>query len=431
VLIINQTPASKKSAIGAPSKGRPEAENPAKAAGDVSMQVNELWLEYGHFTDSDSLADRQGYVHSSAMLEWSPADRWNMQIEGRVDGYYQSGALDANATVLDYGETFVRYTGQNTRITVGAQKVFWGRIDEFPPTDRLSTQDLSRFVLDDLADRRRASTAIRVEYNTSSSKLDLLLIPFFREAELPEKDSVWFPVNRSSGQVLGLETTALTSTVVKNASIDLDAPNSDGGAGIRYSGLSADVDYGVTVQRGRQSIPYFIYDSDQNTLETYYPRTWVVGGDLGFEAMSGTLRFEASWLSDTPVTSLTNVVSTVDSVSWGAAFEFFPGDRDARINLQVIGNKLFDAGNVLDRTEVYSFGGSLEAPFANETWRVNARFQIGLDEYDVYINPEIAYTGWSSQEIYIEAHYFDGSNGTPGGFHQDNSLIAIGWRRKF
>ena len=96
-----------------------------------------------------------------------------------------------------------------------------------------------------------------------------------------------------------------------------------------------------------------------------------------------------------------------------------------------MGNNLFDTPKVLDRTEVYSFGGSFETPFANETWRVKTRFQVALDEHDIYINPEIAYTGWPSQELYIDAHYFDGSDGTAGGFHQDHSLITVGWRRKF
>ena len=56
---------------------------------------------------------------------------------------------------------------------------------------------------------------------------------------------------------------------------------------------------------------------------------------------------------------------------------------------------------------------------------------VGLDEKDIYLNPEIAYTGWEAQEVYVEFHFFDGDKGTPGGFYEDNSIITLGWRAAF
>jgi len=59
------------------------------------------------------------------------------------------------------------------------------------------------------------------------------------------------------------------------------------------------------------------------------------------------------------------------------------------------------------------------------------RFFAGLDKEDIYLNPEIAYVGWEPHEFYVEAHYFDGDEGTLGGFHQDHSLVTVGWRSTF
>ncbi|MCW8889804.1 MAG: hypothetical protein OQL20_04005, partial [Sedimenticola sp.] len=142
-------------------------------------------------------------------------------------------------------------------------------------------------------------------------------------------------------------------------------------------------------------------------------------------------RFEAAWQSDVPVTHLSGAFDTVKSVNWGAGVEFFPGDGDTRVNLQITGVNHIDAPAVLDRTEVYLLGGSFEMPFAQDRWRVKGRFYKGLDAHDLYLNPEIAFTGWDSQEIYLDAHYFDGAAGTPGGFHQDHSILSLGWRAKF
>jgi hypothetical protein len=396
-----------------------------------SAKIDELRAEYGLFPDSDSAADHQGYLHSKATLNWSPNSTWEYQLSGRVDGYYQWGDLHSEDLDLDYEESFVRYNDENVRITIGTQKIIWGRIDEFPPSDRLSTQDISRFVLDDLSRRRRASPAIRLEYFNNNARLDLMALPFFREAELAEKDSVWFPVNRQSGEIIGLESTQASREIVKNTSISLDEPDSEGGFGLRFSNSASQFDYAVTVQRGRQTLPYFSYDASKDIIESRYPRTWVAGGDIAFEALSGTLRFEATWLNDTPVTQVDGNYTTVNSVSWGGAFEFFPGDSDARLNLQITGTNLIDAGSVLDRSEVYSFNGTYDVPFANDSWRFKVRFYTGLNEHDVYINPEIAYKPRPSQEAYLAAHYFDGSNGTPGGFHENNSVITLGWRGYF
>ncbi len=398
---------------------------------NFSFKLDELWGEYGVLTRSASSANGLGYLHGQATALWTPSPHWDLQASLRADGYSQHGGSDWDRADLDYDETFVRYRADNFRITAGAQKIVWGRIDEFPPTDRLSTHDLTRYIMDDLADRRRASPAIRYEHFFGQQKLDLVFLPYFREAELPGSSSVWFPVNRQSGEILGLRSTPATVALVKSAPVDVDAPDSDGGFGLRYSGAGAGVDYALTVQKARQSLPYFSYNSVRGVLEAKYPRSWLVGGDVGVEAMGAIWRLEAGWLSDAPVTRMDGSYDTVKSLNWGAGVEFFPGDGDSRVNLQLTGINHIDAPAVMDRTEIYLFGGSFEIPFAQDRWRLKGRFYKGLDTHDLYLNPELAYTGWESQEVYLEAHYFDGAAGTPGAFHQDNSVLAVGWRAKF
>jgi hypothetical protein len=65
-------------------------------------------------------------------------------------------------------------------------------------------QDATRFVLDDLEDRRRAVLALRWEEFVGEYKLDALYVPFFRAAELPDEDSIWSPVDRSRGRIAGV-----------------------------------------------------------------------------------------------------------------------------------------------------------------------------------------------------------------------------------
>ena len=405
----------------------PSYSQTATLASSPHLKIDHLWLEYGLFTQRHSGKNSHGYGHGLATFDWSPSSQWDIKISARADGYFETGRDDWEDMDLDYDEIYVRYKGEHSTVTVGAQKILWGRIDEFPPIDRLSTQDLRRFVIDDLNDRRLASPALRLEHFFDNKKLDFVFYPDFREAQLPDKDSTWYPVNRHSGEILGLKTNSAVENSVKILPIQENPPSSEGGFGVRFSSIGSGLDYALSIQKGRQTIPYFSYNPVTNTIEGQYPRTWIVGGDVGFEALGGTVKLEGAWLSDTPVTQKNGLYTTVKSVNWGAALELYPGDGDSRLNLQLTATKLLRAPSVIDRAESYAFNGSYEVPFSDNRWRAKTRFYVGLDEKDIYLNPEIAFTGWESQELYLKFHFFDGNKGTPGGFYGDNSVVTLGW----
>ena len=406
------------------------SDNASLQSTEISASLDKVQLEAGHLTKSGAEADTSNYLHIAFSAHWDSGSAWEAQLAGRIDGYYQSGRQNLDHTQLDYGESFIRYRGENIRFTLGTQKIIWGRIDELPPTDRMSVVDLSRFNLDDHQDRRRAAPAVRLEYFNGAGKFDLVWLPEFRAAELPGQKSIWSIVDQQKGELLGIEPTPTMSTIIKGSRFTEDEPHGDAGGGIRYSRSDSGFDYALTAQRVRQSTPYYELVS-LGRFKARYPRSWVVGGDFGFEALDATWNFEAAWLSDIPVTKTDISYTTVEGVSWAAGVEFYPGDADLRVNLQLIGTNLIDAPRIFDRTEIYTFNGAVDIPFAHERWRLNTRFFIGLDKKDIYINPELAYIGWEPHDIYLATHYFTGSAGTLGGYHQDHSLLTLGWRAKF
>lgn len=410
-------------------------EEPAVAGtgqrGGVRIGIDKAQLEVAALTKTGESVDSSNYGHAAFSALWDSGEAWELRLAGRIDGYSQTGSPDWDEVTFDYGESYLRYRGESMRVTLGAQTVIWGRIDEIPPTDRMSVQDLTRFVLDDLQDRRRARPMVRIEGFQGNNKFDLVWLPTFRGAELPDTDSIWYPVDRRRGELLGIESSPALSAVVSGALIDDDAPSDDGGFGLRYSRNESSYDFALTAQRGRQSVPYFRYNVANNTLEAEYPRAWSLGGDIGFEAAEATWRFEAAWISDVPATRDDMTYTEVKGVNWGAGVEFHPGDGDTRVNLQFTGTNLYDTPDILDRSDIYNMNGSVEVPFAQERWRARMRFFVGLDKTDVYVNPEITFLGWEPHELYLELHHFDGEDGTVGGYHQDHSLLSVGWRAEF
>jgi|GEM_PF-812350 len=418
--------------------------------GGMRVGLDQLRAETGWLPDDGARADGSHYLHASVLAEWPLSDRWSARLAARVDSYLQTGESDFDRTELDYGESYLRYREPGRRVTLGAQSVLWGKVDELPPTDRLSVQDASRFMLDDLQDRRRAVLAARWEEFVGDYKVDLLYVPLFRAAEMPHEDSIWSPVDRSRGRIIGMPANPLMAPLVSQGRFTEDDGGS-GGWGIRLSHAGRGMDYAFTVQDARHSLPYYELNPQvraalltnpmdipgalaaaPDTFTARHPRTWVVGGDLGFSLGRSTWRFEGAWLSDQPVTTEDLRFTTVEAFDWVAGVEFFPGDADFRVNLQLGGLHLLDTEEpLLDREDIYTLFGDAENTFVQNRWRARLRFSLGLDKRDTYINPEVAFISWEPHEIYLGYHHFDGAENTLGGFHRNHDLLTLGWRARY
>jgi hypothetical protein len=417
---------------------------------EPTIELERLWLESGVLTQDQGQAETSNYFRGDLAAEWSLNNRWSLRLAGRLDGTLQTGVEDFDTLELDYGASYLRYQDASRRITLGPQIVTWGRVDETPPTDRLSVQDISRLLLDDLDDRRRAVLAIRWEEFIGDFKLDLQYLPRFRPAETPRLDSLWSPVDKHSGRLIGMPFSPLLAPLIQLGGFDEEAEG-DGGWGVRLSRPGRGFDYALTVQEARQSLPYFALDprvrarllanpgdiggalsAAPETFTARYPRTWVVGGDLGLVTEHATWRLEAAWLSDRPATTADLRYTTLEAVDWVAGVEFYPGDRELRVNLQLGGTQLLDApSGLLDRQKTLNLFGDIENAFARDRWRARLRFFAGLEARDLYLNPQIAFVGWEPHELYLAYHYFDGAEQTLGGFYQQNDLVTLGWRASF
>lgn len=415
--------------------------------GGWEAEIERALLETGALTADERPVDSNNHLQLIAGVSRAFDNGFELRLTGRIDGRYQEGAGYGDSSLkADYGESWVRYRADDWRLTAGAQKVVWGRADEISPTDRLSTPDLTRLMLDPRQARRRANPALRFEWFAQEWSLDLVWLPLFREAELPDTESLWHPVDKRRGRIVGLPEDGVLSALVRAGQFNYDAPE-DGGGGIRFRRFGQNLDYAFTLQRSRNPMPYF--QLDETTREylltgddvpaltgpvifnSVYPRSWVAGGDFSLAAGAWTFRFEGTWSSDLPVTRENLAYDTVDAWNWVMGAEVFPGDRNFRVTLQLAGNRLGDADDILDRESPLSFNGELEAPFSQNRWRGSLRFNLGLDRSDVYLNPQLIWTDWEPYEFYIGAHFFGGDEVTVGGFYDEQDMVVIGWRGRF
>ncbi|MBT9566941.1 MAG: hypothetical protein IV085_01445 [Thiobacillus sp.] len=394
----------------------------------LKMGVDDFLLETAALPDARE-ADTYSTLRTGAYVLWQPTRSWEFRAGARLDGMSQDGGLASHRELLaDYGDTYVRYRDDNTRLTLGAQTIIWGRADEIPLADRVSRVDLTRFVLDELPDRRRAQLAARWEQTFGEYKLDAVLLPVFRAAQVPDVESVWSPVNRTTRQIIGIDPSL--TTWVNSARVEEDEHGS-GGGGIRLTRTGEPFDFGVTLARTRQSLPYYRVDLPTATLTAIHPFNTFVGADLEMVRGGMTWRMEAGYTSNVPVTLATTAMESTHSLDWIGAVEFFPGGGDTRVNLQLVAHALQTDRNILELKEYYGVNGEVETTFSQGRWKAGLRFASGINVRDLYLSPKISYVGWEPHELFVSAHYFDGEARTLGGFHQDHSLISLGLRTRF
>ncbi|ABM62294.1 conserved hypothetical protein [Halorhodospira halophila SL1] len=435
--------------IGDPSPEAVDEDKPQPEAWlpeDWAFGVESVRLDAGWLPRSASYADLVYHGHLLGRADWQPRGPWSARVESRVDGHYQRGGPRVEEIDVDYGEVYLRYRGRGWRLTAGAQQVVWGRIDEVSPTDRLSVEDLSRFVLDDLSERRRAAPAVRGQLFTNGWEFDAVVVPWFREAEMPDRDSVWHPVDRQRGRFLGLPSEPQFQDLVRDGRF-VEETDGEGGAGLRVSRGGRGWDAAATFKRFRHSAPYYELSDEARgalddpeeavqagdyTFRAVHPRSYLVGVDGAIDAGGVTYRAEAVWLSDVPGTRQEDFVrEDFEAFNWGVGAEVFPGDGDLRVNVQLVGSHYLDAPSLLERADEVTLNGEIEGRPWQRRLRARLRYAIGLDERDIYLNPEVAWVDWEPHELYVSAHYFEGAEETAGGFHQDNDVIMTGWRGRF
>lgn len=401
------------------------ADSPKDGAGNktgAKIKLDAIRVEQGVFADQ-SASTSDSLLHGAFSVK-EQSGVWEFALGARFDVHGQSGAPGFSGARLDYTENYLRWRGENMRITAGTQNVLWGRVDEISPVDRMSRADLSRIILDKLPERRRAVPALRVEHFAGGSKIDAVWLPVFDAAVLPHENSVWNPVDTVNGRLLGIG----SAPGIIGAQVR-EGEHGSGGGGVRFTHSGGKFDYGFSLQRVRQSQPY--YRVEPGLLTGVHPFSWVAGGELEAQAGGATWRMEAAWSSDVPVTTSAFQFRTERALDAVLGTEFFPGDGDTRATLQLAGHKTFTKIPILDRGEFYNFNGEIEHPFALGRWRANLRFAAGLDERDFYINPKLSYLGIDRHEFFLTAHLFSGVPRFLGGYYGQNDLLQLGWLAKF
>jgi hypothetical protein len=430
VLLAQATPPADDEAAPA----RPSTRRAAAGGGfrpSLKAGVDDVMLEVGRLPDAPE-ARTATALRASPYVLWQPARGWEFRAGARIDDAGQHGGPQSfDRWRADVGDTYARWRSGDTRLTAGAQTVIWGRVDDISVIDRVSRVDLTRFALDELSERRRPQWALRWEQTLGDYKADAVLLAGFRGARLPDDRSVWSLANRQTGELIGIAPSAPLAALVQAAAIRQQRYD-DGGAALRITRTGVPpLDFGVTLARTRQSVPYFRVDALEPSLTAVHPYTSFAGVDVEFASGGLTWRSELGVTSGQPATLSTGEPIRTRALDWIAGLEFFPGGDNTRVTLQVAAHRLRTDQTLLELKEYYGVNGEVESTFGQGRWKAALRFFSGLNVSDTYLAPRLSYLGWEPHEIYVTARAFSGESRTLGGFHRDHDMLAVGIKTKF
>lgn len=411
---------------------------------------DDLTLELGHFPGSAEGIDQQYFGLARYGVVWDSGGAWSVRLGARLQAYYEYGDRRVSDVDVRADESYLRFSLPQRRITVGAQTIAWGQMDIEPPTAQFAPQDLTRGLASVYEHQRLSVPALRWEEYMGSRKIDLVWLAVFTPTRLPDPESVWYPINRQRGQLLGIEEDARLRTFLRFSTIgEYDGSRESGGGAIRYSQTGSALDWAVSLQRVRTPRPYFEIDprlqrllpdrvtlleilrarAQRETFRAVHPWTTVIGGDLGASWEKATWRLEAAWFSDVAITTRDFRQVTASQWHWAAAWEYFPDALDMRLQVQLNGRH-HQGRDVFERRHQLQLIGDVDWYWDRQRWRGSLRSLAGINTREWYLNPELAFLGATAGEWFLAGHWFSGSDQSLADFYSDNDFVAVGWRRR-
>ena len=286
-------------------------------------------------------------------------------------------------------------------VRVGKQKITWGRLDTFHPTDVVDPRRYTDpFVMDE-NDAKIGLPAVRAAYFapdriglTSETNLTLVWVPVPIPPRFPTEDERWFPpaaavppqITIPAGTLQkGLDADVTIHSTTHTENVTPPQHLDDGAVGLRLSALSGGADWSLCYYNGPETTPAFdllttvsspaarrlleegrrptvndlVLLDGEATLRPRFERIQLVGGDLAFPLAGFTARAEAAYGMSRLLPRSTDELLSVDNIA-----------RSVRPHLGDIITALLkgqaapiDLGDLFVRRDTVEWGAGVDYPY--------------------------------------------------------------------
>ena len=372
-------------------------------------------------------------------------ENYTLKLMGRIESFNENNRIgNLNKTIYNFDEFYYKTDVLSSQITIGRQLFSWGTFDEFSNLDRVNTKNLARFVFDSGEIYRRPISAIRIETYISDFKIDTFYDFGLETGQRFIENSLWAGLNFKDGLIRGGDPTLLNPNLVQNVSKSF-AGRMEPGYGIRssYSGWA---DVAFTYLRAYPDFPILkISNTLKNQILTNsvnqagledgvtigFEQEDVFGLDFTKTFWGQLFKFELSYIPDSSVLveslEIKNIPRSRTSIGGDLELDLFA----TTITWQYISERLITSENTFLDLELNQFILNTSSSFIQDKLQVGLRYISNLNDNSSYFSPYANYDLSDSDLIGIYYSYFNGEENSFFGFHKEDSILSLNYKKLF
>jgi len=313
---------------------------------------------------------------------------------------------DTDDIEIGIKELYVDIFFDSMDLRVGKQQIIWGKADGVFITDVISPKDLSDFVLPDFDEVRMGVTALKADYYTSALDFELVWIPTFTPAVMPETGTIW----EVSTPLPSLPTINVPSDTLENSEVF---------GKVSYMGSAIDIE----LMGGYMwdDLPAAYQDAG---MFADYHRVTMAGGSFSTDIAGLIVRGEGAYYNGKNFTVQASPVTTVekDFVNYMVGLDY--SLAGFTLGTQFIQEIVLDYDDRIMLNDEFknTMTFVVAKPFLNDTLLLEFFSYVGLSNEDSLLRPKVTYDLADGLEWILGADIFLGDEGDFGQY-DDNDLV--------
>lgn len=317
-------------------------------------------------------------------------------------------------------EFWLEHVGDGWDVRLGRQTIIWGKADGVQITDVICPPDYTESITRDLDEIRMPVDAVKFRLLDADVDTELIWIPVYREAVLPdESDNPW---NTGASLPPGLN-------VVRHRADKPGLSPADGEAAVRMSVYREGYDYSLSA--------FYTWDDYKTrhrtvspvgptlTVSPEYHRLLVLGMGASRPWSDFVFRSEvAAYVGRYRETTRLDIgPRRKHSVKWLGGVDWTPGN-DWTVIGQFFGESILDHESVLaDEEHELSATLNVSKDLMRQTLTLSCMAYYNINDQDSLLRPEADYEVADGFHLFLGADLFNGRRSGGYGQYGDNSQV--------
>ena len=384
----------------------------------------------------------------------SNAHNIEAELSGDIDYINYDNSEASNDVDFRFYDAYLKYNSTNWDLSIGKQRVRWGKSDQVSPLDNVNPDDLRQSVAVPYEQRKLSSWLANLKIYGDKIKVETNLSPVFEKSEIEYLDSDWAIYRNLRQQLLG--SSQLPSAIksnIRDLDIHEDTPDlspQNISAGVRITWQTEQSDFALSYRYGWETLPFIdsfpikninytpesskeittalnnaiLTDED---IEISYKRQSTVGFEwesvLDYIGFRGEVAYidNMSFLKNSLTSTRKPVTHVVTGIDYTSDNEWYYNIQTSWLHIYSYKNEIlyYEKDNV-------SLLGEVRKPLWRGNLEISTKFNYSVTDQSSYLQPSIKIKYFKNMEIESGAKLYSGDPETlMGSYDNADQVYAL------